>query len=75
MSILSKHALNDCIFIASSIVKQKSQLNRFFAVFAVLIAVSRIYLGYHYLSDVVFGAFAGYFIGDIMANISKNENK
>ncbi|MEK6943061.1 MAG: phosphatase PAP2 family protein [Nanoarchaeota archaeon] len=57
------------------LLSKKSQLNRFFAVFAVLIAVSRIYLGYHYLSDVVFGAFAGYFIGDIMANISKNENK
>ena len=36
-----------------------------------LVAFSRIYLGYHYLSDVIGGALLGYFIGDI---IIKNES-
>lgn len=35
----------------------------FWAAFAFLVAFSRIYLGFHFLSDVVFGAFAGYFVG------------
>ena len=35
-----------------------------------LVAFSRIYLGYHFLSDVIFGLLLGYFIGD---TIAKNE--
>lgn len=35
----------------------------FFAVF------SRIYLGFHYLSDVVFGALAGYLIGNLLLRL------
>ena len=35
----------------------------FFAVF------SRIYLGFHYLSDVVFGALAGYLIGNLLLKL------
>ena len=31
--------------------------------FAFLVAFTRIYFGFHFLSDVVFGAFAGYLIG------------
>ena len=38
---------------------------------AVLIAFSRIYLGYHYLSDVLAGGLIGYVVGRI---ISKNES-
>ncbi len=35
----------------------------FWMSFAFLVAFSRIYFRFHYLSDVVFGIFAGYFIG------------
>ena len=35
----------------------------FWIVFALSVAVSRIYFEFHYLSDVVFGALLGYFIG------------
>ena len=42
--------------------KQKS----FWITFAFLVAFSRIYFNFHYLSDVVFGAVIGYFIGKIL---------
>ena len=35
----------------------------YWLIFAVLVSFSRIYLGVHYLSDVLFGALIGYFIG------------
>lgn len=35
----------------------------FWAAFAFLVSFSRIYFGFHFLSDVVFGAVAGYMIG------------
>lgn len=45
--------------------KQKS----FWIIFAFLVAFSRIYLGFHFLSDVVFGALAGYFAGDFLLEL------
>ena len=39
------------------------KLRLFWLLFAFLVAFSRIYFEYHFLSDVVFGAFLGYFIG------------
>ncbi len=42
--------------------KQKT----FWASFAFLVAFSRIYFDFHYLSDVVFGAVVGYFIGNFL---------
>jgi undecaprenyl-diphosphatase len=45
---------------------------RFFWIgFACLVAFSRIYLGVHYLSDVVVGGFLGYFIGLGMIEVSR----
>ena len=50
--------------------KQKT----FWASFAFLVAFSRIYFDFHYLSDVVFGAAAGYFIGNFLLEVY-NKNK
>ncbi len=36
-------------------------LNLFFFSFAIFISFSRVYLGVHYLSDVIFGGFLGFF--------------
>lgn len=36
----------------------------FWVTFAFAVAFSRVYFRFHFLSDVVFGAFSGYFIGD-----------
>ena len=38
----------------------------FFVIFAFLVAFTRIHFGFHFLSDVVFGAFAGYAAGDFI---------
>ncbi len=45
--------------------KQKS----FWAGFAFLVAFSRIYFGFHFLSDVVFGILLGYLVGDYLLNL------
>ncbi|MEK6892017.1 MAG: phosphatase PAP2 family protein [Nanoarchaeota archaeon] len=50
--------------------KQKT----FWASFAFLVAFSRIYFDFHYLSDVVFGAVVGYFIGNFLLEFH-NKNK
>src|SRR3989338_5906064 len=50
-------------FASLPILARNIKYARYFTIFAVLAAFSRLYLGFHYLSDIVFGAFAGYFIG------------
>ena len=42
---------------------------------AFIFAFSRIYLNYHFLSDVVFGAFLGYFIGIFTIYINEKYNR
>lgn len=37
--------------------------------FAFSVAFSRIYFGFHFLSDVVFGAFAGYLVGNFLLEL------
>jgi len=49
--------------------KKFPKLKWFWIVFALLIAISRLYLGVHYLSDVVWGAIAGYVIGSVMVKL------
>ncbi len=44
------------------------KLKWFWLVFAVLVAFSRLYFGMHYISDVVAGAFIGYFSGAVFAS-------
>src|SRR3989338_3930481 len=34
-----------------------------------LVSFSRVYFGFHFLSDVVFGMFAGYFIGSLLLKL------
>lgn len=46
----------------------------FFIIFSFLAAFSRIYLGFHFLSDALFGAFAGYFIGNLLLDFLKGKN-
>ena len=46
---------------------------KFWAASAFLVAFSRVYLGFHFLSDVVFGSFLGYLIGHYMLNFYKNK--
>ncbi|MBI2557850.1 phosphatase PAP2 family protein [Candidatus Woesearchaeota archaeon] len=41
----------------------------FWVVFAFLVGFSRIYFGVHFLSDVVFGAIAGYLIGHFLLGL------
>ena len=50
-------------FASLPILARNLKYARYFTIFAVLVAFSRLYLGFHYLSDIVFGAFAGYLIG------------
>jgi membrane-associated phospholipid phosphatase len=46
--------------------KYLPQRKRFLAWFSFLVAFTRIYFGFHFLSDIVFGIFSGYFIGNYM---------
>ncbi|MFH1642574.1 MAG: phosphatase PAP2 family protein [Nanoarchaeota archaeon] len=51
--------------------KEFPKLKWFWIVSAAVVALSRVYLKVHYLSDVVFGALVGYFIGVIFVNLEK----
>jgi len=42
---------------------------KFWIGFAFLVAFTRVYLGFHFLSDVVFGIIFGYFIGILLLHL------
>lgn len=55
--------------------KAFSKLAKYWFVFAILIAFSRIYLGVHYLTDVCFGVFIGYSAGKLVLWGFKKKSK
>ncbi|MBI2107603.1 phosphatase PAP2 family protein [Candidatus Woesearchaeota archaeon] len=68
-SFPSMHAL--VAFASLPILARNLRNARYFTIYALLVAFSRVYFGYHYMSDVVFGIFAGYFTGMFSARFSK----
>ena len=46
----------------------------FWIFFAFIVSFTRIYFGLHFLSDVIFGAFFGYFLGKFLLNMHKKKN-
>lgn len=72
-SFPSMHAL--VIFsLLPLLVKYLPKWKHFWVLFAFLIAFSRIYFGFHFLSDVVFGIIAGYFVGDFLLKLYEKKN-
>jgi len=55
--------------------EEKRIVRNSWIVFAVLVSLSRIYLGVHYLSDIIFGASMGYGIGYLIFKISHRKIK
>jgi len=54
--------------------KEFPKLKYMWIIFATLIAFSRVYLGLHFLSDVIIGGLIGYLLGSFIISIEK-ENK
>jgi len=44
----------------------------FWWIIALLISLGRLYIGVHFISDIMFGAFLGYLIGDLILNHTKD---
>jgi len=53
--------------------KEFRQIKWFWIIFAALIAFSRIYIGVHYISDVIAGAIIGYLIGWLFMKLELKE--
>ena len=49
------------------------RLKKFWIIFAVLVAFSRIYFGVHFFSDILFGILIGYLIGFEILNLEKKK--
>lgn len=72
-SIISGHAAT--AFSAIPLLeKEFKKLKWFWITFATLVAISRVYTGVHYLSDVILGGFVGYSIGLLFVHLEKKYN-
>jgi len=55
--------------------KEFPKIYLFWVIFALLIVFSRIYFGYHFVSDVIAGALIGYFSGFVFLKLWKRQKK
>ena len=55
--------------------KEFSNIKLFWIIFAILIALSRIYFGFHFLSDIIAGALIGYFSGLLFMRVWSGRKK
>lgn len=53
------------------LIKSMPRQKYFWLIFAFLASFSRIYFGFHFLSDVIFGGFAGYLIGNYIIDLQE----
>jgi len=51
--------------------KEFPKLKNIWVIFAVLIAISRVYLGVHFMSDILVGGLIGYFLGVLIISSEK----
>jgi membrane-associated phospholipid phosphatase len=51
------------------LVRYLNKWKSFWIGFGLLALFGRVYFGFHFLSDVVFGAFFGYFVGDYLLEL------
>ena len=68
-SLPSSHAT--AVFSVLPSLEKLKWLNYLWIAFAFIIAFSRVYLGVHYLSDVIFGALLGYITGKLILGMKK----
>lgn len=67
-SFPSMHAM--AVFsLLPALIKFLPKQKYFWILFSFLVAFSRIYFGFHFLSDVVFGALFGYFVGNYLLEL------
>ena len=55
------------------LVRHLSRQKLFWIGFGLFSVFSRVYLGFHFLSDVVFGALAGYLIGSLLLKLHEEK--
>lgn len=71
-SFPSMHAM--AVFSLLPILAKYSARHKYFWIgFGLFAVFSRIYLGFHYLSDVVFGALSGYFMGYLLLKLHEEK--